>query len=93
MKTFTAIAASYAFNLYPAIITAPKSTLDGWKKSIITLFDGKIKPEEVKIISEYNPKRDNVKWQFLICNYERLQQALEYSVFAAKKPELICVDQ
>lgn len=92
-KTFTAVATSYVFNLTPAIITAPKSTLDGWKDSIIRMYGKFIKENEVKILSEYNPIKDKVKWKFLICNYERLDQALEYSTYASSKPKLLVIDE
>ena len=91
-KTYTCIAAMYSFNIYPAIITAPRSTLDGWKNSILKMIPG-IKEEQVKIISNYNPNKDNTKWKFLICNYERLEQAKEYSKYADGKVQCIACDE
>lgn len=91
-KTYTCIAAMYSFNIYPAIITAPRSTLDGWKASILKMIPG-IKENEVKIISGYNPNKDKTKWKFLICNYERLEQAEEYSKYAFDKVKCIACDE
>lgn len=91
-KTFTAIAASYAFDMAPAIITAPKSTLDGWKKSILNMVPG-IKSEDVKLIYEYNPSTDKHPWKYMICNFERLAQALEYSQYAVSKPNSLLIDE
>lgn len=89
-KTFTAIATAYVMNIIPTIITAPRSTLDGWKKSIINIIPN-IKPEEIKISYEYNPSKDAIPWKFFICNYERLDQALDYSKYAINKPiGLLC---
>lgn len=91
-KTFTAIAASYAFDMVPAIITAPRSTLDGWAKSILNMVPG-IKPEEVKIIYEYNPNRDSHKWKYMICNYEQLEKAYEYAKYAVSAPKSLIIDE
>ena len=92
-KTFTAIATSYIFNLCPAIITAPKSTLDGWKKSIIKMYGNKIEENEVHIIHEYNPRREKKKWKFMICNYERIEEAHSYSEYAVSKPVALFIDE
>lgn len=91
-KTFTAIAASYAFDMAPSIVTAPKSTLDGWKKSILNMVPG-IKDEDVKLIYEYNPEKDHHPWKYMICNFERLQQANEYSKYAFTKPNSLLIDE
>ena len=91
-KTFTAIAAVYAFKLWPAIITAPRATLDGWKKSIVEMIKD-CKPEEVKISYEYNPNKDKVPWKFFVCNFERLDQALDYSKYAVSKPNAVLIDE
>jgi SNF2 family DNA or RNA helicase len=91
-KTFTAIAASYAFDMAPSIVTAPKSTLDGWKKSILNMVPG-IKDEDVKLIYEYDPKKDHHPWKYMICNFERLEQALQYSEYAAAKPNSLLIDE
>ena len=90
-KTFTAIAALYAFNIYPAIITAPKSTLDGWKKSILKMIPG-VKDEEVILSYDYKPSMAK-KWKFFICNYERLEMAMNCSITAVSPPQAIVIDE
>ena len=91
-KTLTSIAAAYAFNIIPTIITAPRSTLDGWQSSILRLIPS-IKPEEIKLSFNYNSDKDKTKWKFFICNYERIDQALTCSEFAVSPVKGLLVDE
>ncbi len=68
-KTFTAISAVYALDLFPCIITAPKSTLLSWKKSIETLLPEKFLREDVINVGTN---------KFTICNYEALNKVPQY---------------
>lgn len=91
-KTYTAIAASYMFDMAPTIITAPRSTLTGWKSSILNMIPS-VKPDEVKLISEYNPEKDHTKWKYMICNYERLSLVYSYLEYAVKPPKSLIIDE
>lgn len=91
-KTFTAIAAVWAFNIMPCIITAPLSTLAGWKKSILRMIPG-IKESQVKISNEYNPNKDKDKWLFYICNYERMEMAIEHAKYAKSNVVSLLIDE
>ena len=79
-KTFTAIATVYAFNLFPCIITAPKSTLLSWQNSITRLIPNKFLKEDVL----------NVADKFYICNYEALDKVTNY---ITNKPKSMIVDE
>ena len=52
-----------------------------------------IKEKEVKLITEYNPTRDNFKWKYLICNYEKLPLAVSYAKYANGNVKLLIVDE
>ena len=79
-KTFTAIATVYAFNLFPCVITAPKSTLISWQNSITRLIPNKFLKEDVI----------NVADKFYICNYEALSKVTNYIV---SNPKSMIVDE
>ena len=79
-KTFTAIATVYAFNLFPCIITAPKSTLLSWQNSITKLIPSKFLKEDVL----------NVADKFYICNYEALTKLPGY---ITTRPKSMIVDE
>jgi SNF2 family DNA or RNA helicase len=79
-KTFTAIATVYAFDLFPCIITAPKSTLLSWKNSITALLPNKFLKEDVL----------NVVDKFYICNYEALDKVTNY---ITSNPKSMIVDE
>ena len=79
-KTFTAISTVYAMDLFPCIITAPKSTLVSWQNSITRLIPSKFLKEEVL----------NVADKFYICNYEALDKVTNYIV---SKPKSLIVDE
>ena len=79
-KTFTAISTVYAMDLFPCIITAPKSTLLSWQNSITRLIPNKFLREDVL----------NVADKFYICNYEALDKVANYIV---NKPKSLIVDE
>ena len=79
-KTFTAISTVYAMDLFPCIITAPKSTLVSWQNSITRLIPSKFLKEEVL----------NVADKFYICNYEALDKVTNYII---SKPKSLIVDE
>lgn len=80
-KTFTAISAVYALDLFPCIITAPKSTLLSWKKSIETLLPEKFLKEDVINVGTN---------KFTICNYEALEKVPQY---LTEIPKCMIVDE
>lgn len=79
-KTYTAIATVYAFNLFPCIITAPKSTLMSWKSSIEKLIPNKLLREDVIRVGD----------KFTICNYESLSKIESY---LKSKPKSVIIDE
>ena len=79
-KTFTAISTVYALDLFPCVITAPKSTLLSWQNSITRLIPNKFLKEDVL----------NVADKFYICNYEALDKVTNYIV---SKPKSMIVDE
>ena len=91
-KTLTSLATAYAFNILPCVVIGPRSTLDGWASSITRLIPS-IKPNEIKISYSYNPAKDNSKWKFFIGNYERIDQALDYSKYADGNIRSLIVDE
>jgi len=80
-KTFTAISAVYALDLFPCIITAPKSTLLSWKRSIETLLPEKFLREDVINIGTN---------KFTICNYEALEKV---PMYLTSTPKCMIVDE
>ena len=80
-KTFTAISAVYALDLFPCIITAPKSTLLSWKNSIEKLLPTKFLTEDVLSVGRN---------KFIICNYEALEKIPEY---LTSVPKCLVVDE
>lgn len=91
-KSLTAQALSYVFDLLPCIITSPRSVAPGWKESILK-FMPTIKEDQVKLITEYNPTKDNSKWKYLICNYEKLALAVSYAKYADGDVKLLIIDE
>ena len=91
-KTACSIALCYAFNLIPCIITGPRSVIPGWKDSILK-FIPSMKQKQVQLITEYNPAKEKTKWKFLICNYEKLETAAEYSKYAAGPIQMLIIDE
>ena len=79
-KTFTAIATVYAFNLFPCIVTAPKSTLLSWKTSIERLVPTSELREDVLAIGN----------KFVICNYESLNKV---GTYLKSNPKAMIVDE
>lgn len=91
-KTISAVAATYIFQMTPAIIIGPLAVLDGWKDTMLRILPD-IKEEEIKMISQYNPNKDHVKWKYLISNYERINQALEYTKYAQAPIKCLLLDE
>lgn len=79
-KTFTAISTVYALDLFPCIITAPKSTIISWRDSITRLLPSKFLKEDVLTVAD----------KFYICNYEALTKLPGY---ISTKPRSMIVDE
>lgn len=89
-KSLTALATVHTFNDLPCIIVAPKSTLKStWFDSSYNLLKY-LKPGEVQIIHDFNPKK---KWKVLITNPERLGNLYQCMKSAAGPVKAILLDE
>ena len=89
-KTVSVLAAIYAMDASPCIITAPKSTLySAWYNSILKFLPN-VKEKEIQVIHDYDGKSP---WKYMICNYERLHEAMQYSTKAMGDVKCLIIDE
>lgn len=89
-KTLSVLSAVYALDAFPCIITAPKSTLySAWYDSILKFLPD-IKEKEIHVIHDYDGK---TSWKVMICNYERLHEAMQYSSKALGNVKCLIIDE